>query len=133
VVVRLLSGLALVAALSCFDPSEPEGTLRCTVAGGCPDGFECREDLRCWRSESPRVDAFVPQCANGIDDDCDGKIDGEDPGCRGGDDDDEHGTKKCDDGIDNDGDTYVDFRVPACGGVAMGDPQCDRPDEDNEN
>lgn len=131
--MRVLIALALVAALSCFEPVEPDGALRCTAASGCPDGFECREDLRCWRLDAPRVDAFIAQCSNGIDDDCDGKIDREDPGCMGGGDNDEHGSKKCDDAIDNDLDSYVDFRVPNCGGVAMGDPQCDKPDEDNEN
>jgi hypothetical protein len=74
----------------------------------------------------------VPQCSNGIDDDCDGLIDMDDPGCQSPLDNDEHGTKKCDDGVDNDLDGYIDFRVPGCGGVPMGDPQCARPDEDSE-
>ena len=140
-------GLALAVALAaCFRPNELDGALHCDEQGGCPDGFDCVEGL-CWNVEPPRTDAappddamhpadaepdaFVPACSNGIDDDCDGKIDrgGGDTGCSSGSDNDERGSKKCDDGIDNDLDGYTDFGV--CGG--QGDPQCDKPDDDNES
>ena len=133
---------------TCFGPVESDGTLRCRAQDdGCPDGFTCRPDGFCGRmagsavdaapnvdgprSDGPRSDGGkLPACSNGIDDDCDGKIDMEDPGCSSPMDDDEHGTKKCDDGIDNDGDGYIDFKVPGCG--PPGDPQCTKPDDDNE-
>jgi len=134
--VRLLI-LALLLG-SCFDPEELDGALRCAPASGCPGGFECRADLRCWRrGGGPPPDAAydapppLPACSNGIDDDCDGKIDREDPGCTGGDDDDEHGTRQCDDGVDNDGDGKIDYRAPSCR-PPDGDDRCDKPDDDSE-
>jgi hypothetical protein len=71
------------------------------------------------------VRAGPTDCNNGEDDDGDGWIDGDDPGCDDGFDNSENSTAfACDDGIDNDGDGLVD--------VAM-DPGCARPDEPFED
>jgi len=152
--VGLLARLALIGALAgCFQPTELDGVLHCGEGGSCPEGFECGADGLCWRPGSQPIDAsdaplpaidaaadalapdaFIPQCSNGIDDDCDGKIDraGGDPGCSSNTDDDERGTKECDDGIDNDVDGYRDYVAPGCG-TAIGDPQCDKADDDDEH
>jgi hypothetical protein len=69
---------------------------------------------------SVNPDAFE-NCTNGIDDDCDGLIDGNDSECgacipttsreRG---------KKCSDGVDNDCDGLIDADDPDCGGGDTG-------------
>jgi hypothetical protein len=68
-------------------------------------------------------------CANGIDDDWDGRIDLQDPGCSDAVDASEHGSAlPCDDGIDNDGDGLVDAGFdPGCPspGATMENPACD--------
>lgn len=133
-VVRFLIAVALALVVACFEPDEPNGTLRCTAGGGCPAGFECRADLRCWRPQpfdAGAPDAGPPACNNNLDDDCDGKIDEEDPGCANRDDRDEHGSKRCDDGIDNDGDGKIDFTVFDCSRRER-DPECDKADDDSE-
>lgn len=57
----------------------------------------------------------LKQCENGIDDDGDGVIDMEDPGCNSSFDDNEgDGTTECQDGEDNDGDTQIDEDDIAC-------------------
>lgn len=51
-----------------------------------------------------------PDCADGVDDDLDGLIDMEDPGCANLEDPSERGdTYECDNGIDDDGDNLVDY------------------------
>jgi len=49
------------------------------------------------------------QCANGIDDDGDGRVDLADPGCTSASDPSERGTAACDNGVDDDGDGGIDF------------------------
>jgi hypothetical protein len=58
----------------------------------------------------------TPQCRDGIDNDGDGAIDGNDFGCANGDDNDEANPKAaCQDGADNDGDGLTDFpQDPGC-------------------
>jgi hypothetical protein len=56
-------------------------------------------------------------CADGKDNDGDGKIDGNDPDCR------EQTVRRCSDGIDNDGDGKKDYQQ---------DPGCKGPDDDSE-
>lgn len=61
-------------------------------------------------------------CEDGIDNDNDGEIDMEDPGCSDGTDDDEtdsggggeENKAACEDGLDNDGDSKVDLADPGC-------------------
>jgi RNA polymerase sigma factor (sigma-70 family) len=85
--------------------------------------------------EKTWVDVFVDyhvldtatraQCANGRDDDGDGRADGADPSCVSGLDDQELAAGACDDGLDNDGDGRADYGAdPGCG--TYGDPyeQC---------
>jgi hypothetical protein len=143
--------IAAVAAAGCFTPTERDGAVACSAAGECPPGFTCfAEDQRCYR-EPPDTDpidasaidggaidgappdsSFMPECSNGIDDDCDGVVDfPADPGCDGADDPNEHGTKQCDDGVDNDQDGATDYKFgPGC---ATSDPQCADPDDPNES
>jgi hypothetical protein len=67
------------------------------------------------------------QCANGVDDDGDGRVDLSDPGCAGAADASERGTAACDNGVDDDGDGGFDFYVDANGdllGDAPGDLGC---------
>jgi hypothetical protein len=131
--LRRLAPAALLCA-TCFSPVETDGTLHCGPQDACPDGFRCVAGY-CTRADAaptdaPAPDAMLPACSNGIDDDCDGKIDMDDPGCSSPNDNNEHGTKKCDDGIDNDLDGFADFHVAGCG--PPGDPQCTSPDDDDE-
>ncbi|HLC96339.1 MAG TPA: PKD domain-containing protein [Candidatus Nanoarchaeia archaeon] len=52
----------------------------------------------------------IPQCSDSEDNDGDGLVDLDDPGCNDADDDDEsNGTSQCQDGIDNDYDSYIDY------------------------
>jgi hypothetical protein len=58
-------------------------------------------------------------CADGVDNDCDGWIDGGDPDCQ---------TPACSDGVDNDGDEQIDFpNDPGCYSPEqrIEDPACD--------
>lgn len=58
---------------------------------------------------------FVPECADGLDNDGDGLSDLADPGCSDSSDDDESdGTSACQDGLDNDGDGFVDMQDVGC-------------------
>ncbi|MEJ7845700.1 MAG: LPXTG cell wall anchor domain-containing protein, partial [Acidimicrobiales bacterium] len=71
--------------------------------------------------------ANVPECSDGADNDGDGGIDAQDPGCLTPDgvfdpnDDDER--NECTDGVDNDGDGRIDFG---------NDPGCSSPQDDDE-
>lgn len=60
-----------------------------------------------------------PACANGLDDDGDGFVDVDDPGCR----DALSATEspQCDDGLDNDADGSIDLADAQCAGVASND------------
>jgi hypothetical protein len=63
-------------------------------------------------------DACAADCSDGLDDDGDGLVDADDPGCATADDLSEHGLAPCDDGADNDGDGLVDYPL---------DPECQAP------
>jgi hypothetical protein len=69
---------------------------------------------------APRtVVAFAPQCQDGLDNDSDGEIDGNDPSCSDPEQDDEGAVPPpgtgCADGLDNDGDGLIDFPAdPGC-------------------
>lgn len=102
--------------------------------------------------------AAPPDCNDGQDNDGDGRVDMDDPGCSSPDDNDEYNAPlACGDGVDNDGDGLVDMSDPGCssdiddsednppppqcsdgqdndgdGLVDMDDPGCDGPDDFNE-
>ncbi|MBA2347597.1 MAG: hypothetical protein H0V81_04810 [Solirubrobacterales bacterium] len=67
--------------------------------------------------------APAPQCSDGVDNDGDGRIDAQDPGCLSGpggsfnpqDNDETDGARpQCSDGVDNDGDGRIDAQDPGC-------------------
>jgi hypothetical protein len=63
------------------------------------------------------VTALVEECADGEDNDGDGRVDAADPGCTGADDGDETDPAEvpaCADGVDNDADGFVDLADLAC-------------------
>jgi len=152
--------LAALLVAGCFSPDERDGAVACAADMSCPPGFQCNQpDQLCYRElpEPGRPDAMpvadaapisdaqvfdgpspdatpLPQCSDGKDNDCDGRIDfGVDPGCSSSDDDDEHGTTECDDGLDNDDDGNTDFQIasPTC--TQPKDTNCSSSFDDNEN
>ncbi|PIR88206.1 MAG: hypothetical protein COU10_00395 [Candidatus Harrisonbacteria bacterium CG10_big_fil_rev_8_21_14_0_10_45_28] len=59
--------------------------------------------------------AYNPACSDGIDNDGDGKVDMNDPGCTSASDNSEYNVVyACSDGVDNDGDGKVDMNDPGC-------------------
>ena len=56
---------------------------------------------------------YTTECNDGIDDDADGAVDSQDPGCEDGLDDTEGGDA-CGDGVDNNGDGWIDFEDITC-------------------
>lgn len=117
-----------------FDPACQRPTelpARCQELG---QGLQVN-DPACSQSQQGAYEAADPICANRKDDDGDGRIDQDDPGCQN------HlgeytphamneANPQCSDGIDNDGDGFTDFLTdPGCGGIASGnaeniDPAC---------
>jgi len=87
----------------------------------CDDGADndCDLDTDCFDLDCLYDVACQAVCSNGLDDDVDGWIDLDDPGCSG----DANGTDEggydpsyaCNDGVDNDGDGWVDADDPECG------------------
>src|SRR3989344_1093943 len=79
---------------------------------------------------------ILPQCSDGLDNDNDGKLDLDDPGCDSADDDDERDQTlgcpaagpgicaQCNDGVDNDGDGFTD---------SPNDQDCSSLSDDNES
>jgi hypothetical protein len=120
---------------ACFSPAERDGVIACGQDDVCPPGYECAADRKCWRDPPPELDAAgIPECGDGVDNDCDGLIDFQpgglgDPGCDSPDDPSERGTVACDDGIDNDSDGKADFHLPTCG---VGDSKCSSPIDADE-
>jgi hypothetical protein len=154
-VMRILTLLAMVLGTGCFSPTERDGVVACGAGNSCPPGMGCWDGL-CYRSdptsgaadarvdEAPDAEAGVPdaeagvpdarpgpECDNGVDDDCDGVADWQDPGCRDEDDTDERGDRKCDNGADDDDDGFTDYVAAECGGG--GDPECWGPSDDKED
>ena len=77
--------------------------------------WACGEDTS---SNGSDGDATIrTACTDGVDNDGDGLVDLEDPGCDGPDDEDERGslqTQACSDGADNDDDGLIDLDDPGC-------------------
>jgi len=79
---------------------------------------------------------YLPWCADGTDNDGDGYVDAEDPGCVATDQALEVGP--CEDGADNDGDSWIDGDDPGCQGDPAGateemvwDTQCNNGADDD--
>ena len=75
-----------------------------------------------------------PACGDGQDNDADGPVDTDDPGCFSAEDDFETSYRLgCDDGLDNDDDGLVDLDDPGCAGRADGDEAAPPPPGECEN
>jgi len=152
--MRVLIVWLAVAVAGCFAPEERDGVVTCSDSGGCPPGFSCASNRLCYRQppsdgDAQVVDArlddagsdvdaapdggdFLPQCSDGVDNDCDGQVDfPNDPGCADALDPNERGMRQCDDGVDNDNDGATDFKFGA--GCGVGDPQCSNPGDQRED
>lgn len=150
--------LAALLIAGCFSPDTRDGVVSCAADQSCPPDFVCNPaDHLCYRTLPPQPDAHgpidasmipdaavadaappdaarLPECSDGKDNDCDGRIDfGVDPGCASEADDDENGTTECDDGIDNDGDNLIDYHIASPQCVDAKDSNCSGPADDNEN
>jgi hypothetical protein len=114
------------------------GSVTCTASGSCtytPEvGFSGSDSFTYTVSDgrgneatgtvSVSVTAMASQCADGLDNDGDGKADHPaDPGCSAPEDDDETDPPQCSDGVDNDGDGQTDH---------LQDPGCYSPTDKNE-
>ena len=84
-------------------------------------GNPSREDsllYALWDGLHNEVPPPVAECSDGVDNDGDGFVDLDDPGCTNAEDDDETNSPpavvQCNDGIDNDGDGLVDLDDPGC-------------------
>ncbi len=77
----------------------------------------------------------LPECSDGLDNDGDGWVDMDDPGCSSPDDDDESDDPQlpqCNDGIDNDNDGLIDWPAdPGCSGLTD-DDESDNPQPETE-
>jgi hypothetical protein len=115
-------------------PCEPTGNRERANQGECDDGIDNDCDgLIDGEDPDCCVATEDPEvtCNDGIDNDCDGLIDGEDPDCCVATEDPE---VTCNDGIDNDCDGLTDTDDPDCqsGGVCNNDGVCE-PGEDCNN
>lgn len=107
---RTLSHTLLIAMLALFGCG---GDTNGSGEGG--DGNE--------GGQSGGYNPALAQCADGIDNDEDGLVDLEDPGCDNVLDDDEI-QRQCDDGLDNDEDGLTDYPAdPGCGSLGDDDEQ----------
>lgn len=156
--VLIRFSLAALLLAGCFSPDTRDGVVACALDQSCPPDFVCNpSDHLCYRTLPPQPDApgpidaatspdaavsdaappdaaALPQCSDGMDNDCDGRIDfGVDPGCAGAGDDDEHGSTECDDGMDNDGDNDIDYQISSPECTMPKDSNCTSPQDDQEN
>ncbi len=128
--------LALSLALFGCDGDDPQARLpdgSGGTGGMMVDSDGGDDDMGPQVTDMSTVDVFVgaPQCADGEDNDEDGLIDLEDPGCENALDNDER-QLQCADGVDNDDDGLIDFPAdPGCGSAGDNDernpavlPQC---------
>jgi hypothetical protein len=76
---------------------------------GSPKNGTCVDVAGCTPTEDPET-----SCSDGVDNDCDGAIDGADSDCATG------GPEMCKDGVDNDGDANIDCADSDCNGT----PEC---------
>src|SRR5205085_508797 len=95
-----------------YDPSDDDETNPPQPARS--DGHDNDTDTNVDQAD-PEADT-PPACADGLDNDGDGKTDydGGDPGCTAPGDDSEDNPPVCGDGVDNDADGRTDSQEPAC-------------------
>lgn len=93
-------------------PGAPDESMVFTFGTGMQTRASNDERYRVWLVHDGDI-APVTQCNDGEDNDGDGKIDLEDPGCPDPGSDNELSDRQCSDGIDNDGDGYIDFPADA--------------------
>lgn len=91
-----------------------------------------------WRTHTITIGNATPQCADGIDNDGDGRIDLADYGCTGGTDTTESPNPQCSDGTNNDTDAWTDYpNDPGCISAAdtteSPNPQCSDGIDNNGN
>ncbi len=114
------------------------------LAGCVPEGGDKSDPVTI---VPPEPDAGIAACADGLDNDEDGVVDLDDPGCEDAEDRDEtdeaeadagEALPECSDGEDNDGDGQIDLADAGCGS-AMDDDESDDPagpqcadEEDND-
>lgn len=93
-------------------------------------------------STPERDSGVITQCADTIDNDGDGLVDLDDPGCDAPSDDDETDAviAQCADGVDNDDDGLIDLQDPACASAEDDDesddppvPQCNNGADDDDD
>jgi hypothetical protein len=120
----------------CSSKADNDETDPAPVTPQCSDGvdndFDSQTDGQDPGCASPTDPDETSACANGLDDDGDGKVDfgpGKDPGCSSTADHDEADVAlpppACSDGVDNDSDTKKDFG-------ANGDPGCSSAQDNDE-
>jgi hypothetical protein len=42
--------LAVLLAAGCYSANVPDGKLKCSTDGKCPDGYHCATDQTCWKN-----------------------------------------------------------------------------------
>jgi len=106
-----------------LDPADGEATrvLSYGQADGCADAYLSRPLNSLCEPTEGWAEGAAPACADGLDNDEDGLIDREDPGCERESDESEQMEPErsgmgalCADGLDNDGDGLVDEEDPGC-------------------
>ncbi len=108
----------------------PPGVAGCATPGACPGEAVLIVDLVA-AQEVPAAFGPLPDCEDLVDNDGDGLVDGEDPGCNPNEQDDSEiddtGAYPCDNGVDDDGDGLIDYAVGE-----GGDPGCTSPSDPDE-
>src|SRR3954452_5444344 len=57
---RLLGLLVFATMAGCYSPNVPNGQLKCSTGGKCPDGFHCATDGTCWKNGADPVVMMMP-------------------------------------------------------------------------
>ncbi len=104
--------------------TDPAPSFTFATAGDHPVVLTVTDQLGATASAEITVTALEPACANGVDDDGDGRVDvSEDPGCTDAADlSEKTPTRQCDDGADNDGDGGTDFQAGGAGDIGCASP-----------
>lgn len=98
----------------------------CTFTG--PEQCNGRDDDCNGQLDENNVCGGASSCNDNLDNDLDGLVDMNDPGCNSLSDISEKGTIACDDNLDNDNDLKIDYQMNG-----QGDPECSSPSDNDEN